>query len=66
MITHRAQQHTEEIDRRRSATLTEVLNLASRERELKTVCCDMLPTANEPRLGGTCVITVDLLVLVQG
>ena len=50
---------TEEIHRRRSAALTEWLNLASRDRELKSMCCDMLPIPNEPRPSGMCVISVD-------
>lgn len=49
---HYAQQLTEEIDTRRSAALTKVLNLASRNRELESVCCDMLPASIEPRPSG--------------
>jgi hypothetical protein len=59
-----AQQHTEEnqeIHTRRSAALTEVLNLASRNCELKSLCCDMLPASIEPRPSGMCVISVDPL-----
>ena len=51
-IMHYAQQLTEEIDTRRSAALTKVLNLASRNRELESVCCDMLPASIEPRPSG--------------
>ena len=42
-------------------TLTEVLNLASRDRELKSVCCDILPASIEPRPSGMSVIFVDPL-----